>query len=346
MPSDLNCIIDAPNGPGSMTNTSRFVAFAAVLAAAFTGLAAVAGAQPANRLGAARTVTGSDDPPPPQPPEVESRDDRGHATVRAVRIQQPLNIDGRLDEGVYHEVPAITGFIQQEPREGDPVSEKTEVWILFDETTLYVAARCWDSHPEREVVNELRRDQTNISMNENLAVILDTFHDRRNGLYFQTSPLGAIRDLAITDEGSPNESWNTIWYMKAGRFDGGWTAEMAIPFKSLRYVGAGPQTWGINIRRTIKWKNENAYLTRVPNAFGLFGIQHVSVAGTLVGVEAPASSRNLELKPYITSTVTTDRTTAVPVVNHWARDIGFDFKYGLTRGLVADFTYNTDFAQV
>ena len=287
-----------------------------------------------------------DGPPPPVDPEVESRDNQGHATIRAVRIAGPLKIDGKLDEEMYQEVRPIGGFIQQEPHEGEPITERTEAWVFFDDTTLYVAARCWDSRPEREIANELRRDMVNISNNDNFVVILDTFYDRRNGFYFQTSPVGALRDLTITDEGNPNESWNTIWYVKPGRFDGGWTMEMAIPFKSLRYGSAGPQVWGINFRRTMKWKNENAFLTRVPNAYGGLGIFYLSVAGTLVGLEAPASSRNLELKPYLASSITTDRTAAVPTSNEWAKNVGFDFKYGLTRGLIADATYNTDFAQI
>lgn len=300
-------------------------------------------AGPPSSLSGTATTAG---PPPPVPPAVITRDDKGHATMRAVRIDRPLNIDGRLDEEVYRAVPAAGDFIQQEPREGELATEQTEVWVFFDQDNLYVAARCWDDHPERWVADELRRDASNIAQNENVSVALDTFHDGRNGFFFETTPLGAIRDQTLTDERDPNVSWNTIWAVKAGRFDGGWTVEMAIPFKSLRYRGSGPQVWGINFRRVVRWKNESSFLTLVPAAYGSGGIFHVSVAGTLVGLETPAQSMNLELKPYVISALTTDRAATRSYSNRFSRNAGFDFKYGLTRSLTVDATYNTDFAQV
>jgi hypothetical protein len=266
--------------------------------------------------------------------------------MRAVRIDTPLRIDGRLDEEIYSTAPPTGGFIMQDPQEGQPATEQTDVWIFFDRDNLYVAARCWDDHPERWVVTEMRHDNNNIIQNENLSVALDTFHDRRNGFFFQTNPIGALRDQAFTDEGNPNSNWNTIWQVKSGRFEGGWTVEMAIPFKSLRYRGAGPQVWGINFRRIVKWKNEISFLTRVPRAYGRDGIFRPSTAGNLVGLETPAQSMNLELKPYAVSSLTTDRAAAAPFANRFSPNAGFDFKYGLTRSLIADATVNTDFAQV
>ena len=287
-----------------------------------------------------------DGPPAPVAPAVITRDEKGGATLRAVRIDRPLKIDGRLDEEVYRTVPAAGDFIMQEPRDGDRATEQTDTWIFFDGENLYIAARCWDDHPERWVVTELRHDNGNIIENENLSVSLDTFHDRRNGFMFQTNPLGALREQAFTDEVNINSNWNTIWQVKSGRFDGGWTVEMVIPFKSLRYRGSGPQVWGINFRRMVKWKNETSFLTRVPRAYGHNGIFRVSSAGTLVGLETPAQSMNLELKPYAVSSLTTDRAAAAPFANRFSRNAGFDFKYGLTRSLIADATVNTDFAQV
>ena len=140
----------------------------------------------------------------------------------------------------------------------------------FDDVNLYVAARCWDSHPEREVADELRRDNGNILGNENITFVIDTFHDRRNGYLFQTNPLGALRDMTVTDD-LQNSAWNGIWYVKTGRFAQGWTMEVAIPFKTLRYRGSGAQTWGINLRRLVKWKNGFAYLSLVPAALGTQG---------------------------------------------------------------------------
>src|SRR5262245_46981695 len=300
----------------------------------------------ADPQGPRRQPSDVDGPGPPVAPAVITRDENGGATLRAVRIDKPLKIDGHLDEEVYSTVPGAGGFIMQEPREGDAASEQTDTWILFDNDNLYIAARCWDDHPERWVVTELRRDNNNIIDNENLSVALDTFHDRRNGFFFQTNPLGALRDQAFTDEVNINSNWNTIWEVKSGRFEGGWTVEMVIPFKSLRYRGSGPQVWGINFRRMVKWKNETSFLTRVPRAYGHNGIFRVSSAGTLVGLETPAQSKNVELKPYVVSSLTTDHAAAAPFSNHFSPNAGFDFKYGLTRGLIADATINTDFAQV
>ena len=266
--------------------------------------------------------------------------------VRAVRLGAPLRIDGRLDEEVYAAIAPIGGFVQQLPIEGVPATEPTDLWVFFDEDNLYVAARCHDSQADRITANELRRDNNGIwQYNDNFTVAIDTFHDRRTGFFFQTNPIGGVRDQAIND-GANNVNWNTVWDVKTSRFDGGYTLEMIIPFKSLRYRAAGPQTWGINIRRIVRSKNEVSNLTRVPAQYSTNGVSQMAMAATLVGVETPAQSMNLEFKPYIASSLTTDRTARVPFSNDFGRDIGIDAKYGLTRGLTADLTVNTDFAQV
>lgn len=285
-------------------------------------------------------------PPAPLPPAMVSRDAQGRATMRAVRVDKPMLIDGQLDEAVYERVPAVGDFIQQDPLEGEPATEKTEVWVFFDDKNLYVGARCWDSHPERMVANEMRRDNQSISSNENFTVSLDTFYDRRTGFAFQTTPLGAMKDQLVSGEGSPNENWNAVWYTRAGRFEHGWTTEIAIPFKSLRYPGSGPQVWSVTFRRLVRWKNEYSYLTRVPRAYGGAGAFQFAVAGTLVGVETPRQTVNFEVKPYGLASVTTDRTLATPITNDPKAAGGVDVKYGITRGLIADFTYNTDSSQV
>ena len=286
-----------------------------------------------------------DGPPPPVPPAVVSRDAEGRVTLRAIRLERPLNLDGRLDDAIYQQVPPVSDFIQQLPDEGEPATEKTDAWVFFDDENLYVSARCWDSHPERMIANEMRRD-SNIFQNANFAVVLDTFYDRRNGYAFQTNPLGALRDQTFTNEGNFDSDWNTVWQPRTARFRDGWTTEIAIPFKSLRYKGAGPQVWSINLRRIVRWKNEHSYLSAVPASYRGLGMYKVSSAATLVGLETPPRSLNLEVKPYAISGVRTDRTAAVPVSNDVTGDAGFDVKYGVTQSLTADFTYNTDFAQL
>ncbi|GMR22719.1 MAG: hypothetical protein BMS9Abin37_1087 [Acidobacteriota bacterium] len=287
-----------------------------------------------------------DGPPPPQPPDMVSRDEAGRVTLRAVRLLEPILVDGRLDDPIYHRVPAVSNFIQQEPDEGLLATEPTDVWIFFDDETLYVAARCWDSHPERLVTNELRRGNVGIARGDNLTVVLDTFYDRRNGYFFQTNPHGGLYDSLVTDERNENIDWDTVWETQSARFGQGWSVEIAIPFKSLRYKAGGEQVWGINLRRIVQWKNEMSYLNPVPASYGRIGIMKFSSAATLVGLELPAKSITLELKPYGISELTSDSAASPPVSNDATGDAGFDVKYGLTRGIVADFTYNTDFAQV
>ena len=208
-------------------------------------------------------------------PATISKSAEGGVTVRAVRTLEPIKLDGRLDESVYATVPPFSGFIQQEPREGEPATEKTDVWILYDNKNVYVSARCWDSHPERDVANEMRRDSDNITHNESIGVLFDTLYDRRNSVYFQVALLGGMRDGLGTDETNSNVNWNTVWDARTAHFDHGWTAEMVIPFKSLRYKPGADQTWGVNVRRIVQWKNETSYLTRVPAFLGLRGLDRV-----------------------------------------------------------------------
>jgi hypothetical protein len=290
---------------------------------------------------------GADEAPPPVAPAVVSRDGAGHVTVRAVRVGMPIRVDGRLDEAVYESTVAIGEYLQQEPNEGQPATEKTESWVFFDDTNIYVSARCWDTHPERMVANEMRRDTNQLRQNDTFAVLFDTYHDRRNAFLFYANPIGGFADSQITDENPPNVDWNTIWEVKTGRFSGGWTIEMAIPFKSLRYGPGRDQTWGINLRRVVRWKNEWSHLTQIPRALTTFrGILKVSSAATLVGLQVPGAGPNIELKPYAISSVSTDNTSRPVVTNDLAARLGGDAKYGITPNLTADFTVRTDFAQV
>lgn len=281
----------------------------------------------------------------PLAPSVIARNERG-VTVRATRITTPMTIDGRLDEPVYEQVQAITEFAQQEPDEGAAVSEGTEAWVFFDDDNFYVACRCLMSDPSQMVANDMRRDSTNLRQNDNFGVFLDTFHDLRNGYLFYVSPVGGMFDGATANERTNNADWNTIWDAKVHHFPGGWSSEIVIPFKSLRYRSAREQTWGINLRRTIRGKNEYAYISPILPEWGVGGFFRASAAATLVGLEVPAAGLNLEIKPYAVSRLTTDTLANPAVSNDWGRDAGLDVKYGLTNALTADFTYNTDFAQV
>jgi hypothetical protein len=285
-------------------------------------------------------------PPAPVPPEVIVRDQGGRVTIRAVRLEEPLNVDGRLDEAVYQRMPPVSDFIQQEPQAGQPATEQTDVWLFYDDRNVYITGRMWDSQPDRIIANEMRRDNFNIFQNDNFAVAFDTYYNQRTGFFFQTNALGGLREAQVTDEGQTNFDWDTVWDVGPGRFEGGWITEIVIPFKSLRYEGAGEQVWGVNFRRIVRWKNEVSTLSPVPPSYGTGGVARFSTGATLVGIEPPPNSRNIELKPSLISDVVTNRQATPPLENDVGAEFGFDAKYGLTRSLIADFTYNTDFAQV
>ena len=275
-----------------------------------------------------------------------ARDSTGRVTVRATRITDPMTLDGVLDEGVYARIRPIDGFLQQEPHEGQPATQKTDVWLLFDDRNLYVSARCWSTDPSRIVANEMRRDSFANFQNDNFAVLFDTFHDRRNGVQFQSTPLGGLSDSLITDERDSNRDWNTVWDARARRFDQGWIVEFVIPFRSLRYPAPGPQDWGVQFRRVARGTNEFSYLTPMPAAFTQRAMVRVSQAATLVGLEAPKAALNLEVKPYALGAVKTDLEASAPYSNDPNAQAGIDAKYTFKNGLVADGTLNTDFAQV
>jgi hypothetical protein len=319
--------------------TLRRVTFAVSLAVCFLNVSAGAAAQP-------RSIDG---PPAPIAPAVMSRDANGKTTIRSIRLVEPLDVDGALDEAIYQTVPPITAFIQMLPQPGRPGTERTEAWVMFDGDNIYVGARCWDS-AMTGLANELRRDASQIRENDHFAVSFDTFYDRRNGFAFSANPVGGRGDFTTTDEGNPNTDWNPVWDARTARFAGGWTVEMVIPFKSLRYRSGADQVWGIQFRRLIRRKNEWLYLTAIPasgvGAFAGAALNRLSMAATLVGLDLPSASRNVELKPYAISRLTTNRLARPPISNDATGDVGFDAKYGITANLTADFSYNTDFAQV
>ncbi len=286
-----------------------------------------------------------DGPAPPERPQALAEDGARRLTVQAVRLTTPLQLDGRLDEAVYTRAQPMSDFIQTEPQEGVPATEKTEIWVFFDQDNVYVVARCWESQPDRMVVNEMRRDSPAVFQNETFGFYLDTFSDRRNGIGFNINPIGGRQDGQITN-GRWNRDWNAIWDLAVGQFDGGWTVEVAIPFKSLRYGPGEAQLWGFNARRVNRWKNETSHLTPIPNALGGLGLFRGSLAASLVGIEAPPGSKNLEIKPYAISNLASDLIATPKISNDLSGDVGVDVKYGVTQNFIADFTYNTDFAQV
>ena len=267
-------------------------------------------------------------------------------TVRAYRLMQPLVFDGKLDDAIYHTIDAAPAFRQQEPRAGELATEQTEMWVFFDDRNVYVSARMHDSAPDRMIADEMRRDAS-LYQNEHFVVVLDTFHDQRTGFFFQTNPLGGVRDAFIQDENTANYDWNAVWDVKVHRDETGWTTEMVIPFKSLRYPTGKEQVWGINARRWERRINEHSLLSITPPGVPPNNsVQRLANAATLVGMEVPPPARNIELKPYGVSNLTTNRVATPAFSNKFDRDIGIDAKYGITSNVTLDVTVNTDFAQV
>ena len=284
-------------------------------------------------------------PPPPVAPAVINRDAAGRATLRAVRVED-LDVDGVLNERVYQEIPGASDFVTQEPVEGLPATEKTEVWLLYDEDNFYMSVRCWNSAPESSwIIRDIRRDSQNVISGEYIGVLLDTFYDRRSGYNFGINPDAGRLDAQMTDERGFNRDWNPVWELRTGRFEGGWTIEAAFPFKSLRYRPGRDQIWGFNMMRNVQWKNERSFIVPVPAARGPGAIMQASLAPTVVGLEAPEEGLSFEIKPYAIADLTTDRRADPRTLNELHGDGGLDVKYGVTRNLVADLTVNTDFAR-
>lgn len=282
----------------------------------------------------------------PQPPSTMSRDAEGRTTIRAVRLTEPLRLDGAVDEAVYRANQPFSDYIQMEPRGGEVATEKTEGWILFDANNVYVTIRAFESQPDRLIVNEMRRDSNNIRQGDSIGFAFDTFLDKRSAVQFEANVLGGRTDGQSTNERQYNGDWNPVWRLATSRFDGGWSLEAAIPFKSLRYRPDRVQTWGFQSRRVSKWKNEISYVAKVPPALGMGRADFsASLYATVIGLEAPEGGRTIEVKPYVIGNVTTDRQARPIRSNEPDGNYGVDAKYS-TQNLTADVTYNTDFAQV
>lgn len=258
----------------------------------------------------------------------------------AHETHSPIRIDGLLDEAAWRAAQPASGFVQSEPRTGEPASEQTEVRVLFDATTLYIGAYLHDREPGKLVVNDIKKDFREEEQDD-FEVLLDTFHDRRNGYVFITNPEGARADRQVANEGREvNTSWDAVWTVKTRRLADGWTVEMAIPFRSLRYDFASAPEWGINFSRHIRRKNEVDFWALVPRAFTF---ARVSVAGDLAGIAHEGTARDLRVKPYVA--VRSVRETGTATFGNGA-EAGLDLKYGVTQGLTFDATVNPDFAQV
>ncbi len=280
------------------------------------------------------------------------------APLRATRLaagaRAPV-VDGRLDDAAWRTAPALDDLRQREPNEGAPASERTEVRVLFDGETLFIGVHAFDSEPQRVVARILERDRVmqtdfdgapQFGGDDAVAILIDGFHDHRNAVVLATNPNGAEFDALLTDEGREfNVDWRGIWHVAAARTADGWSAEFAVPFRSLRYRPAGDE-WGLNVFRMIRRKNEQVLWRGWTRSGG--GFSRVSLAGHLQGlVGLPHPGRSIELRPYVLAGADRERDEATDrFTNTPRRGVGGELKAQLTPGLVLDATVNTDFAQV
>ncbi|MGH9323905.1 MAG: DUF5916 domain-containing protein [Vicinamibacteria bacterium] len=275
--------------------------------------------------------------------------------AEAAAVQEAPVIDGRVEESIWTTAEVITGFVQAEPYEGQPSTEKTEVRILYDRTHLYLGVICYDSDPGGIIITDSRRD-SNLDDTDSFRAIFDTYLDRQNGFVFGTNPAGIEYDGQVTNEGEGgnggpgrsqsgsgggfNLNWDASFLVRAHVGDFGWSAEFAIPLRTLRYDAAKPQVWGLNFQRNVRRKREEVYWSPVSR---IYSLHRLSSAGELRGLELE-TPRNFKVTPYVLGSserdyVSTDQTDL-------DGDVGVDAKFGVTPSLNLDLTYNTDFAQV
>jgi hypothetical protein len=261
----------------------------------------------------------------------------------AVRVPSGLSADGRLDEAAWQDAAPFTDFVQRDPNEGEPGTERTEVRVLYTDDALYVAVRAFDSEPDRIVGRLTRRDEESAS--DWAYVAIDSYRDRRTAYLFGVNAAGVQRDVYLYNDIEEDESWNAVWDAGTTRDSLGWTAEFEIPFSQLRFPAAAEHEFGFNVVRVISRRNEEQFWRLLPkNEAGV-----VSRFGDLVGLAGIKSPRRLELLPYVVAQ--TERYPAEdgnPFADGSAQTgrIGGDLRYGVTSNLTLNATINPDFGQV
>jgi hypothetical protein len=252
------------------------------------------------------------------------------------RISSHISVDGILDEPEWAQASPIGEILQREPRPGEKATEKSEVKILFDNANLYIGVMCFDSEPERIVGTQMARD-ADLSADDRIEILIDSFHDRRNAFYFSTNPLGALVDGLLIENGTLNRDWNAIWVVRTRRSDRGWSAEFAIPFKSVGFK-KGASVWGFNFSRTIKRKIEEDRWASPRLDVKFF---QVSEAGEITGLTDINQGRGLDVRPFVSSKAFHNIDTG----NDFSAKPGVDIFYNITPSLKWTTTFNTDFAE-
>jgi uncharacterized protein DUF5916/cellulose/xylan binding protein with CBM9 domain len=264
---------------------------------------------------------------------------RFERVVSALRVQEPITIDGKLSEPAWSRAEPATHFTQWNPHPGQPASYDTDARFLYDDNNLYVGVRCADPEPGRITVLGLEREFASGNQ-DGIGIFLDSLRDGQTGFYFATNPVGAHHDFQSTgDDTGRNNDWEGVWDVKVTIDDEGWIAEFIIPFKTLRFSNEPNQEWGLNLMRRIRRYNEDSHWAPLPRRYR---VARSSMAGTLTGLQGIRQGRNLKVKPYaITRSV---ETSTAARNQHF--DGGLDVKYGVTEAMTLDLGYRTDFSQV
>ena len=273
--------------------------------------------------------------------------------VRSTKL--PVMDGNVIDDEAWSSINPIISFTQKSPDEGQVATEKTAVRIMYSDQMFYVSVICYDSNPKGIVISDTRRDAP-LNNTDSFMFILDTFHDQQNGFVFGTNAGGIEYDAQVSGGGEGmsisstrqsvgvganfNINWDAAWDVKTEIGEYGWSAEFAIPFKTLRFSSDKDQSWGANIQRTIARKNEHVFWSPIPRQFSL---NRLALEGTLTGINVP-TDRNIKLMPYVLGN--NNKVINETSYSKSEGDFGFDAKVGVTSSLTMDITYNTDFAQV
>ena len=263
--------------------------------------------------------------------------------VVVTHADQPIVVDGLLDEAVWKAATPATAFTQRDPDQGAPPRQRTEVRVAYDDDAIYVAARLYDTAPDSVIARLSRRDQD--SGSDNFAVFLDPFRDKRTGYYFSVNAAGTLSDGVLFNDGWDDDSWDGVWSARAHRDGEGWTAEMRIPFSQLRFSTSENMVWGVNFQRWITRFSEQDALVYTPRKES----GYVSRFPELQGIRGVRATRVVEVSPYMTTKgefLAHDSADPFNDGSRYRAASGGDLRTRLGANLTLNATINPDFGQV
>ncbi|MBX7151849.1 carbohydrate binding family 9 domain-containing protein [bacterium] len=262
--------------------------------------------------------------------------------VELPTTQQIPKLDGVLNDDVWQQAFTINDFVQRLPHEGQTPSEKTEVFLLYTSTDLYVGVKCYDSKPDHIAATVMQRDNFDLTQNEQFVIAIDSYNDGRSGFWFSTNPLGVRVDAQFNNEGDVFiVEWDGIWDVQAHSDSDGWSAELRIPFSTLRFKSGSENIMGINLYRRIIRTNEHLFSPLIPLQYAN-GTPNVSIARKFLFKNIVGNKRWF-FKPTI---ITSHEKNYIHHDSKASGDLGLDLTYALSDNMVTTITYNTDFSQV